>query len=113
MTHHHIKNTVPPLTFGRGIHFCIGAPLARAQMAEALPILARRLGRFEIDGVFTWRPRGGIEGPISLPIRFDSSSHGGASQAHRAAGCSRGARPITRGDPRDGCMLTEWPDAVC
>jgi cytochrome P450 len=63
-----------PLTFGRGIHFCLGAPLARTQMAEALPILAQRLGRVEIDGEFAWRPRGGIEGPITLPIRFDGRS---------------------------------------
>jgi len=29
--------------FGGGIHYCLGALLARAELAEALPILARRL----------------------------------------------------------------------
>ena len=31
------------MTFGSGIHFCMGAALARAELQEALPLLARRM----------------------------------------------------------------------
>jgi cytochrome P450 len=60
----------PPLTFGGGIHYCLGANLARVEMAEALPLLARRLGPIEPDGDPTWRPAMGISGPVTLPIRI-------------------------------------------
>lgn len=33
----------PHVTFGGGIHFCVGAPLARLELAQALPILFNRL----------------------------------------------------------------------
>ncbi|MFO1143616.1 MAG: cytochrome P450 [Amaricoccus sp.] len=34
---------VPHLSFGAGIHFCVGAPLARAELEIALPILFERM----------------------------------------------------------------------
>ncbi|HEU4842069.1 MAG TPA: cytochrome P450, partial [Ilumatobacteraceae bacterium] len=40
----------PQLTFGSGIHYCLGASLARAELQEALPILARRMPDLEVDG---------------------------------------------------------------
>ena len=62
------------LTFGGGIHYCLGAPLARAEMEEALPILAARLPTPELAGSVHWRPALGICGPIALPIRFRAAA---------------------------------------
>ncbi len=61
----------PQLTFGSGIHYCLGAALARAELQEALPILARRLPDLELDGEVVWKPlTAGIWGPERLPVRF-------------------------------------------
>jgi cytochrome P450 len=61
----------PQLTFGSGIHYCLGAALARAELQEALPILARRLPDLALDGPVTWKPNAvGIFGPEHLPVRF-------------------------------------------
>jgi cytochrome P450 len=58
------------LTFGGGIHYCLGAWLARIEMREALPILATRLHDIALDGPVASRPHVGITGPITLPLRF-------------------------------------------
>jgi cytochrome P450 len=60
----------PPLTFGGGPHYCLGANLARAEMQEALVELARRMPNVRVDGEVGWRPRMGIFGPTQLPLRF-------------------------------------------
>lgn len=62
----------PHMTFGSGIHYCLGAALARAEQQEALPILARRMPNMRIDGAVTWKPSTvAIFGPEKLPLVFD------------------------------------------
>ena len=63
----------PQLAFGHGVHHCLGAALARAELAEALPILARHLPNLALDGAAGLRPDiSGLVGPDTLPIRFDA-----------------------------------------
>jgi cytochrome P450 len=59
------------LTFGAGIHYCLGANLARAEMQEALVFLARRVGRVELAGEPEFGTASGIYGLDSLPLRFE------------------------------------------
>jgi hypothetical protein len=71
-----ITVTRPPvLTFGGGIHFCLGSVLARAELTEALPILARRLGPFRVAQPPQQRHPLGTTGPVSLPIHFGPALH--------------------------------------
>lgn len=51
-------------------HYCLGANLARAEMQEALAVLAPRMPDLRIDGEVHWRPLTGITGPIVLPLAF-------------------------------------------
>ncbi|HEX2291413.1 MAG TPA: cytochrome P450 [Pseudonocardiaceae bacterium] len=65
-----VQREAPPLQFGGGPHHCLGSALARAELSEALPVLAPRLGPPTITGPVTWRPAIGIRGPYQLPLRF-------------------------------------------
>ncbi len=58
------------LTFGAGVHYCVGANLARAELAEALSFLARRVRELELDGEPVFESVTGIYGMESLPITF-------------------------------------------
>ena len=60
------------LTFGGGIHYCLGAHLARAELAEALTVITRRMPNPRSSGPAPWKPLVGITGPTSLPIEFDA-----------------------------------------
>lgn len=62
----------PQLTFGSGIHYCMGASLARAELQEALPLLAQRMRHARVDGHIEWKPPTvAIWGPARLPLVFD------------------------------------------
>ena len=61
----------PHLTLGSGIHYCLGAWLARAELQEALPILARRMPDLKLADGVQWKPPGtAIFGPDMLPVTF-------------------------------------------
>lgn len=62
----------PHVAFGHGIHFCIGAPLARLEARIALADLVERLRDVELAGAEPWEPRRAlhVHGPARLPIRF-------------------------------------------
>ena len=62
------------MTFGAGIHHCMGAALARAELQEALPLLAHRMPGLTRNGDIEWKPSNfGIWGPARLPLRFEPS----------------------------------------
>jgi cytochrome P450 len=58
------------LTFGGGIHYCLGANLARLELAEALRIVTRRMTKPSRSGPAPWKPMMELSGPRTLPIEF-------------------------------------------
>src|SRR5664279_2316817 len=55
------------LTFGAGVHYCLGANLARAELQEGLAFLARRVVGLELDGEPIFESVSGIYGLAALP----------------------------------------------
>ncbi|MGQ0467323.1 MAG: cytochrome P450 [Sporichthyaceae bacterium] len=64
--------TARQLAFGAGPHACLGMALARLELAEALPLLAARLGPIRIDGTPQWPGPSILYGPLCLPLAFDA-----------------------------------------
>jgi cytochrome P450 len=62
-----------PLTFGGGLHYCLGANLARAELQEALAFLPARMPGLELDGEAELGTVHGIYGLDSLPVRWTSA----------------------------------------
>ena len=62
-----------PLTFGAGVHYCLGANLARAELQEALTFLSAHIDRLELDGEPAYGGVTGIYGLDALPIRFTAA----------------------------------------
>ena len=63
----------PMQTFGAGMHYCLGANLARLELSEALTVMARRMPNARRTGPAPWKPLTAISGPATLPIEFDPS----------------------------------------
>jgi cytochrome P450 len=57
------------LSFGAGIHYCVGAPLARLEAQIALAAVARRLPRLQLlDAHPRWRPTFVLRALDALPV---------------------------------------------
>jgi cytochrome P450 PksS len=63
------------LSFGQGIHFCLGAPLARMEAQIAFTTLLRRLPELRLKNPplsLRWRPSIFLRGLAALPVNFES-----------------------------------------
>lgn len=60
----------PQISFGAGLHYCLGAPLARLELQTALPILWRRLPRLELDAATSFKNTYHFRGLESLWVRY-------------------------------------------
>jgi cytochrome P450 len=56
------------VTFGAGIHFCLGAPLARVELQTSFGTILRRLPRLELAEEPAWKPNYIIRGLESLLV---------------------------------------------
>jgi cytochrome P450 len=62
------------LTFGQGMHKCLGAPLARLECKVFAEEFLRRIPVFEADGPQVPFPYATLNGLDNLPIRFPVST---------------------------------------
>lgn len=59
------------LTFGAGVHYCVGANLATAELEEALRFLAPRMQNLRLNGEPEYGTITGIYGLSKLPVSFE------------------------------------------
>ena len=69
-----ITRAAPPpmLSLGGGVHYCLGAHLAKVELAEALRVITQRLTNPRRVGPAPWKAPTELSGPISLPMAFDT-----------------------------------------
>jgi cytochrome P450 len=56
------------LGFGHGSHHCLGAPLARVELQEALRALITTLPNLTVAGDIAWKTAMLVRGPKTMPI---------------------------------------------
>jgi cytochrome P450 len=77
------RDTSGQLAFGHGIHYCVGAPLARLEAQIALAGLLERFGGIRLAvpaESLRWRPSSLIHGLESLPVRLEPAGGNPAGQ---------------------------------
>ncbi|MBK9180032.1 MAG: cytochrome P450 [Acidimicrobiales bacterium] len=60
----------PHLAFGHGVHFCLGASLARLELRVALPRLFAAFPDLQPAGPPTWKPNISDRSPSTVPLRL-------------------------------------------
>jgi cytochrome P450 len=70
--------TRPPshhVSFGQGIHFCLGAPLARLETQIVLRLLLQRPDDLRLAGEPAWKENTVLRGLRNLPVSFGRETH--------------------------------------
>ena len=65
------QSAAPILNFGGGVHYCLGAHLARLELTEALRVITQRMPNARQTGPSPWKGMAGITGPLTVPLEFD------------------------------------------
>ena len=68
------RNRTRPLTFGAGIHYCVGANLARAELEEGLRFFAEKFETMELNGLTELQTVSGIYGIDRMDLRIRPAS---------------------------------------
>ena len=63
------RETIRHLGFGKGPHFCLGAPLARLEAAVALSKVTARFPHAQMAGEPQYKPNVTLRGLASLPVK--------------------------------------------
>ena len=72
--------TRPPtrhVSFGQGIHFCLGAPLARLETQIVLRLLLQRPDDLRLAGELAWKENTVLRGLRYLPVTFGQENSAG------------------------------------
>ena len=63
------------LAFGHGVHFCLGAALARLEATVVFEELLRRIPDWQVDtDALTWIRSSSVRGPATLPVATQAFS---------------------------------------
>ena len=66
-----------PISFGSGIHHCLGAALTRLEMRVALPGFLDTFGKYTLDHAnLSWKQSATLRGPTQLRIHPEQGAHG-------------------------------------
>ena len=90
----------PYLSFGAGIHYCLGAPLAKLELGIAFETLLRRAPRLELVEAPRWKPTFVLRGLAVAP------------RPRLSAGALRRARRLVHDRDVGRARADRWPNQL-
>jgi hypothetical protein len=107
------RTDIRPLSFGGGVHFCLGAALARAEIEIVFNKMFERFPSISLDGdVPPYRDRLTLRGLTTLPLRLQGGPSGAEPLPEVAREPVRAVVPSVPTRPADPDALPPRPSGV-